>query len=236
MVEVSLKLPGAIDRLDSNIWSINILLCNRVTMCCGVMNDLLLLASQAAAVVLAADFAAGVIHWIEDAYIREDTPIIGKWIGRPNTIHHHLPRRMTRNSWWQSNWDQMLAMGVLLAAAALMGRLSWQVWLFALIGGNANEVHKWSHRTRKENGKLISWLQDLRILQTPKHHAIHHTNPKEVHYCPVTNVVNPVLDGLHFWAGLEWLLEHTVGLKRQPDTSVPGQGIPPEWIAEMRRA
>ncbi len=203
------------------------------------MNDFISLLSillQAVGVILAADFIAGIIHWAEDAYIRENTPLVGKWIGIPNTIHHHLPRRMTKNSWFKSNWDQVMAMSVLVVIAAMLGRLTWQVWLFAIVGGNANEVHKWSHRTRKENGRLISWLQDMRILQTPHHHAIHHTNPKEVHYCPVTNVLNPVLDGVNFWAGVEWLLEHTVGLKRQPDTSVPGQGLPPEWIKEMRKA
>lgn len=199
------------------------------------MNDLIPIALQAAGVVLAADFAAGLIHWIEDAYIREDTPWVGCWIGRTNTMHHHLPRRMTQNTWWQSNWDLLLAMSLVVVVSALLGCLTWQVWLFAIVAGNANEVHKWSHRTRRENGRLISLLQDLRLLQTPQHHAIHHTNPKEVHYCPVTNAVNPVLDALRFWSGLEWLLEHTLGVKRQPDTSVPGQGVPPAWITELRR-
>lgn len=200
------------------------------------MNELIAIPLQAAGVILAADFAAGFIHWIEDAYIREDTPLVGRLIGKPNTVHHHLPRHMTRNSWWQSNWDLMLVMGLLVGCAALIGRLTWHVWLFALIAGNANEVHKWSHRTRRENGRLISWLQDLRILQTPRHHAIHHTNPKEVRYCPVTNVLNPLLDGIHLWEGIEWCLARAFGLRRQPDTSVPGQGTAPEWITAMRRA
>lgn len=200
------------------------------------MNDIITLPLQAIGVILAADFTAGLIHWIEDAYIREDTPFVGRLIGVPNTVHHHLPRRMTRNTWWQSNWDLLLVMGLLVGAAALLGRLTWHVWLFAFVAGNANEVHKWSHRTRRENGRLISWLQDLRILQTPHHHAIHHTNPKEVHYCPITNALNPILDTLHFWEALEWLLARVFGLKRRPDTSVPGQGVPPEWITEMRRA
>lgn len=200
------------------------------------MNDSIALPLQAAGVILAADFAAGLIHWIEDAYIREDTPLVGRLIGKPNTVHHHLPRRMTRNSWWQSNWDLLLGMGLVVGAAALLGCLTWHVWLFAIVAGNANEVHKWSHRTRRENGRLISWLQDLHILQTPHHHAIHHTNPKEVHYCPVTNVLNPVMDTLHVWSGLEWLLEHSLGLRRQPDSSVPGQGSAPTWITELRRA
>jgi len=200
----------------------------------GVMNDALLILLQATGVILAADFVAGIIHWAEDAYIREDTPLVGCWIGRTNTLHHHLPRKMTQNTWWQSNWDLVAAMTALVGIAALLGCLTWHVWLFAVVAANANEVHKWSHRTRRENGRLISWLQDLHLLQTPHHHAIHHTNPKDVRYCPITNVVNPVLDALRFWSGLEWLLEHAFGICRKPDTSVPGQGTPPAWIAEMR--
>ena len=200
------------------------------------MNQLILSLLKAAGIVLAADFVSGLIHWIEDAYIRESTPVLGGWIGRNNTLHHHLPRRMTQNTWWQSNWDSLLAMLALVIGAAALGCLNWPVWLFAIVSGNANEVHKWSHRTRRENGRIISWLQDIRLLQTPHHHAIHHTNPKEVHYCPVTNVLNPALDSLHFWAGLEWLMEHTLGLRRQPDSSVPGQGTPPAWIAGMRHS
>lgn len=200
------------------------------------MHHLLSLTLQAAGVVLAADFTAGLVHWAEDAFIREHTPWVGHWIGRPNIVHHHLPRRMARNTWWESNREQLLLMGLTVIVAALLGHLTWHVWLFALVGGNANEVHKWSHRTRRENGRLITLLQDLRLLQTTQHHAVHHTNPKDVRYCPVTNVLNPVLDVLHFWSALEWLLKHTLGIKRQPDTSVPGQGIPPEWIIELRRA
>ncbi len=112
------------------------------------MNHLLSLLIQVFAVILAADFVAGIVHWIEDAYIREDTPLVGSTLGRTNTLHHHLPRHMTQKNWWQSNWDLLLAMGLLVLAAALLGCLTWHVWLFAIVAGNANEVHKWSHRTR----------------------------------------------------------------------------------------
>ena len=198
------------------------------------MNDALLILLQATGVILAADFVAGIIHWAEDAYIREDTPLVGCWIGRTNTLHHHLPRKMTQNTWWQSNWDLIAAMAALVGVAAIWGCLTWHIWLFAVVAANANEVHKWSHRTRRENGRIISWLQDIRLLQTPHHHAIHHTNPKDVRYCPITNAVNPVLDTLRFWSGLEWLLEHAFGICRKPDTSVPGQGTAPDWIKAIR--
>ena len=79
--------PGvSIDRFNVNIWSINIIPDGSEGKWFGVMNNLITLPLQAAGVVLAADFIAGFIHWLEDAYVREDTPIIGKWIGRPNTI------------------------------------------------------------------------------------------------------------------------------------------------------
>jgi ubiquitin-conjugating enzyme E2 variant len=116
-----------------------------------------------------------------------------------------------------------------------LGLLTWHVWLFAILAANANEFHKWEHRTRKENGRIISFLQDLKLLQTSKHHALHHTDPKNSHYCTITNFLNPVLDMLRFWDGLEWLLAKTLRLKRQPDTSVRGCGPGPAWLAEFRR-
>ncbi len=186
-------------------------------------------------IVLAAELVAGLVHWFEDAYVREDTPLIGRLIGRPNVIHHHVPRYMTRHSWWQSSWDLLLIAGLLLFIAWCLDCLSWQVGLFACLAANANEFHKWSHRTRQENGRLISCLQDIHILQTAKHHARHHTDPKNSHYCTITNILNPVLDGLHFWDGLEWLLAMTIQLKRRPDTSVRGMGPDPSWLAAYRQ-
>jgi len=198
------------------------------------MTKLILVLLQILLVIVIADFLAGIVHWFEDAYVREDTPLIGSFIGKANVIHHHLPRFMTRNNWWQSSWDLLAFSAAVVFIAWRLNLLTWHVWLFAAISTNANEVHKWSHRTRKENGRLITFLQRIRVLQTPQHHAVHHTNPKNVRYCPVTNLVNPVLDWLHFWDGVEWLLARTIGLRRQPDTSLPGHGPAPEWISQLR--
>jgi hypothetical protein len=189
---------------------------------------------QIVLVLLLADFVAGLVHWLEDAYVREDTPLIGSFIGRSNVIHHHLPRYLTRNNWWQSSWDTLAFSTLILLVAWQFDLLTWQVGWFAAISANANEIHKWSHRTRRENGRVITFLQSLRLVQTPQHHAVHHTNPKNVRYCPITNLVNPVLDRLHFWDACEWLLAHTVGMHRQPDTSLPGHGPTPEWLRQLR--
>ena len=199
------------------------------------MNILLNTFMQVAATIIAADFVAGFIHWLEDAYVREDTPLIGKKVARPNIVHHHYPRYMTRHNWLQSSWDLLLMAGTLVLIAWGLHLLIWQVWLFAVLVANGNEVHKWAHRTRKENGRIISFFQDIRVLQTCRHHARHHTDPKNSHYCVLTNVLNPLLDGIRFWDGLEWLLARTIGLKRRPDTSVHGHGPGPEWLVDYRR-
>ncbi len=185
--------------------------------------------------VFTAEFAAGIVHWFEDAYVREDTPLIGKHVGRPNTVHHHYPRYMTRNNWWQSSWDLCLLSALAVLIAWACGVLTWQVWLFAILAANANEFHKWAHRTKKENGPVVTFLQKLGVVQSTQHHAKHHTDPKNSHYCTMTNYLNPVLDGIRFWDSMEWVLAKTVGLKRRPDTSVRGHGPGPGWLAEYRR-
>ena len=190
------------------------------------MKTILNIIAQFTGVVLLAEFAAGLVHWFEDAYIRETTPVVGKLIGRPNVVHHHYPRFMTRHTWWQSSWDLVLLAVVMVAAAWFLHVLTWHVWLFAIIAANANEFHKWEHRTRKENGRIITFLQDIRILQSSQHHAKHHTDPKNSHYCTITNLMNPVLDTLRLWDCLEWLLANTIGA-RSWTTSRLGERICP---------
>jgi hypothetical protein len=198
------------------------------------MNEFMNVLWQSLLVIMLADFIAGIVHWFEDAYVRENTPIIGSFIGKANVIHHHLPRYMTRNNWWQSSWDLLCFSAAIVLVAWWLDLLTWQVWLFAVISTNANQVHKWSHQTRTENGRIINFLQKIRVLQTAHHHAVHHTNPKNVRYCPITNLVNPILDTLRFWDGVEWILARAIGLHRQPDTSLPNNGPAPTWLKELR--
>jgi plasmanylethanolamine desaturase len=173
------------------------------------------------AAVFAADFAAGFIHWLEDAYGREDIPVIGKWIVEANVLHHREPRAFAQKNWWQSNWDLTIAASLIVLAAWHFGFLHWPLLVFAVLSANANEIHKWEHRSPRENGKIITFLQHARLLQTVRHHAKHHTNPKDSNYCTITNFLNPVLDGVRFWEGLEWIVLHATGLRRRVDPTVP---------------
>ena len=91
-------------------------------------------------------------------------------------------------------------------------------------GAISNEVHVWAHRTPKENGALITALQRWHVVQGPRHHAIHHTDPKRETFCVITELVNPALAGTKFFRNLEWLVWTVLGVSTRPDLSVgPGR-------------
>ena len=85
---------------------------------------------------------------------------------------------------------------------------------------HTNEIHCWTHRSPRENGKIITFLQRAKILQSPRGHAVHHTDPKDRSYCTVTDWLNPLLDRFDFFARLERFVLQTTGLKRRVDESV----------------
>lgn len=170
--------------------------------------------------VLVADFLSGLLHWLEDAYGREHWPITGRLITQPNILHHHDPRHFTRNSWFESSWILLCLGLVVLAVSWLVGVLTLQVWLVVILGVNANQLHKWAHRTAAENGPVISLLQRMHLIQTPRHHSRHHTDPKNTHYCVITNFLNPILDFVRLWDALEWVIWAVFEVRRRADTSV----------------
>ena len=166
------------------------------------------------AVWLLADFVSGVVHWAEDSYGTEATPVIGGWIVRPNLLHHRNGAAFVEKSWLASNWD-LAAVGVIVVAiAALLDALTWHVVLFAVLGANANQVHKWNHMRQSRVPLPIRMLQRARLLQSSGHHLNHHRGTKDSHYCVLTEVLNPVLDGLGFWRALERVLAPVLGAPR----------------------
>ena len=97
--------------------------------------------------VLISDLISGLFHWLEDAYGRKEWPVTGWLITEPNILHHHDPRYFTRHSWFHSSW-LLLCIGLLILLVAwLCGVLTWHVWLFLALGANANQIHKWAHRS-----------------------------------------------------------------------------------------
>lgn len=188
------------------------------------MNEILLTtlvtAAQVFGVLLAVDFASGVLHWLEDSYGKASWPILGKHVVAPNILHHHQPRAFTKTSFWDRNSVTLVIGGLILLAVTLLGGFHWLWVLAALLAGISNEVHCWAHRSPRENGPVITFLQRIRLLQTPKAHAVHHTDPKDRSYCTMTNFLNPVLDYLRFFDRIEKAVFKLTGIKRRIDESV----------------
>ena len=168
------------------------------------------------ACLLAVDFVSGLVHWAEDTFGTETTPVFGRWVVAPNVEHHRDAAAFVRKSWLGSNWDLALV-GVILVAMSLVG--GWYgpgVAVFAVAGANANQIHKWCHAPARAPW-IARALWRTGILQRPAHHGRHHTGDKNSAYCVVTPFVNPVLDRFGFWRGLERLVVPFTGAPRRED-------------------
>jgi hypothetical protein len=164
-------------------------------------------------IVSIADLVCGLVHWWEDSYGQEHWPLIGSAIIAPNRLHHVKPRVFIYNNWWQSARFQVVVCVALVFFAQWAGWFSWKLLLFVVVATNGNEVHKWAHRTREENGRLISWLQARGVVQTCRQHARHHSGLRNTNYCTITTWVNPVVDGLGLWRLLEFCIVRIAGVK-----------------------
>ncbi len=188
----------------------------------ALLTGIIVIAAKAAGIVILVDFFSGVFHWIEDSYGTAETPIIGKLVVIPNLIHHRQPRDFVKSPFWRRNTVTIaLSLVIFLGLARIWG-VTWELCLFCVLGGLCNEFHCWAHRSPEENGRVITWLHRLRILQTPGHHAVHHTDPKNRAYCVLTNYTNPVLDKMEFWRRTEWVIGLLTGVRPRPDASVAG--------------
>lgn len=115
----------------------------------------------AVATWLAIDFPSGFFHWLEDAYGSPFWPIFGRHVTKPNILHHYMPRAFVTNSWYLSSRLLLLICTLIALITLAAGAFNWMVALGLLLGVNANQVHKWSHRTRHENSAPVRLLQRL---------------------------------------------------------------------------
>jgi plasmanylethanolamine desaturase len=177
----------------------------------------LLRAVEVIAVLVLVDLASGFFHWLEDTFWTEKTPIVGRWVVTPNVVHHRSPAAFVDKSWLESSWDLVVFGACIVGVAWGLHCLTWQVWLFAVVGANANQLHKWAHVP----GQCLPWvvrrLQRIGVLQSAAHHAAHHRGEKNTAYCVITPWVNPVLDRLGFWRGLERILMRRGAAPRRTD-------------------
>jgi ubiquitin-conjugating enzyme E2 variant len=163
---------------------------------------------------LAADFASGLFHWIEDRYGDPQWPVLGPHVVAPNILHHEDPMAFTRGNYWTRNWTAIVPAAALAAAAAACGLWWWAA--VAAVLSQSNEIHSWAHQ---RCSRPIRGLQLLGILQSPEQHAAHHRQPFDRNYCVMTDLLNPVLTAVGFWPGVELLLA-AVGIPTRKDREV----------------
>jgi ubiquitin-conjugating enzyme E2 variant len=159
---------------------------------------------------LLADLIAGFWHWLEDRYFDVTWPVIGKYIAKPNELHHEQPSAFLFQSYWSRNWTTILP-----AAIAFCLTVPSPICMVFVFVSQANEIHAWAH----SKGKVSWWvavLQETGLLQSPLHHGHHHRSPFEVKYCVMSDWLNPILDHFQVWRAMEWLVEKTTGLKPKP--------------------
>ncbi len=161
---------------------------------------------------LLADFLGGALHWFEDRMMRLSWPFLGRWVVEPNRLHHAEPLAFTHGSLLSRNgtaWVSVVAIGALWEAIAGLSL----TWAAAVIGGLMTaQVHYWSHS--KHRPRWVEVLQQTGLFQSRPHHWVHHGAGVD-RYCVLTDLLNPMLDGIAFWSGIERALA-IVGIRPDP--------------------
>jgi len=175
--------------------------------------------SLALAVVFT-DFLSGILHWLEDSYGHPGTPVLGRYVTQANIKHHFEPRHFTKSPVWKRNRVTWTMTALLMLGVWYSGHFSpFWAWV-GVLGVLSNEIHCWAHRTPRENGPVVTALQRWHIVQSPRHHAVHHTDPKKECYCVLTDFLNPVLDRIRFFRRTEALIALRTGVHPRKDDSV----------------
>jgi hypothetical protein len=163
-------------------------------------------------IIFSADFISGLVHWWEDAYGNPNWKFIGESIVKPNIEHHQYPRKFLKHTFFDRIKISVMAGVAISVVLAIFNMFSIEVAITLLYAAMANQVHAMAHRTDKENGKLVVWLQKIGLLQSRKMHGCHHKSPYNLNYCILTNYLNPILNVLKFWDVLELTLAQ-IGIK-----------------------
>ncbi len=157
-------------------------------------------------IILISDLLTGTLHWLEDAYGNPDSKWLGKSIVIPNIEHHQYPRKFLKSTFFDRVKISIIIGAVLASVLLFFGILNWEIFSVILFSSMANEIHAMAHRTDKENGRFICFLQKLGLFQSRRMHGIHHSSPYNVNYCIMTNYLNPILNAIKYWEALEFII------------------------------
>lgn len=176
--------------------------------------------------VLAADLVTGTVHWACDTWGDEGTPWLGPSLIRAFREHHRDPEAMLAHDWIEVNAEPAAAAALAYAGMALpvvqpvlREHPFAYAFLWSLIGfaALANQLHQWAHAPVPP-----AWARALQCsgLLSPERHARHHRPPYTGAYCITSGLLNPPLDAIGYWRGLERAVTRLTG--RRPRAATGG--------------
>jgi plasmanylethanolamine desaturase len=187
---------------------------------------------------LAADLVGGLVHWAVDTWGSPDVPIVGPAMIGPFREHHLDPLALTRHDFVETNGNSALITWPLLALALWLvrGRDGAGSYLIATFLTAlacwvllTNQFHKWAHVASPP--RVVALLQRLRLILPPAHHARHHSERVESHYCITIGLMNELLARSGLLQVLElWIARWTGavpwrGHQMTTDSTTPGSPI-----------
>ena len=167
---------------------------------------------------VAADFLSGFVHWAGDTWGSYQTPVVGKALISGFRDHHVDELGITRHDPVDTNGNNclialpaMVFLVVVPIGNPWVDGLSGFLLMTAMWTMVTNQIHKWAHLPPEKLSSFLRMLQRSRIILDPDHHRLHHAEPYLSHYCITVGWLNPVLDGLGFFRGMEKAIQAVTG-------------------------
>jgi ubiquitin-conjugating enzyme E2 variant len=170
---------------------------------------------------LLADLLAGLVHWIADRYFDPATPVLGPMLIEPFRDHHRDSLGITRHDFFEVSGNNALVTLPLLGLLWLGpepsdfgSRLlvaSGASLALALVA--TNQFHRWAHDPAPP--RFVRRLHALGLILTPRRHAVHHRGRHDRAYCVTSGWLNPLLDRIRIFEGIEQVVGMLAGRRRR---------------------
>jgi ubiquitin-conjugating enzyme E2 variant len=175
--------------------------------------------------ILMSDFISGFVHWMFDSWGDLDTPVFGRLAIRTFRHHHVDQKAITTHDFVETNACN-ISLTVIWATWGLLTLRGDDVSLFDVFFAQAllcatvftsftSQIHKWAHSDEPHG--IITFLQRMRLVLAPEHHALHHSAPYNRNYCITVGWMNGPLRAIRFFETLERTITAITGVVPRED-------------------
>ena len=177
--------------------------------------------------LLFSDFISGFVHWMFDTWGSVNTPIFGKLAIRTFRHHHVDATAITRHDFIETNGHNISlttvygVSGLFVVVPSPETASLYDVFLVqcllcaSVFTAFTSQIHKWAHTERRP--RIITILQQARLVLSPHHHDKHHAAPFARNYCITVGWMNGPLRAVRFFETLEWMIFTVTGAVPRED-------------------